>query len=743
MAKGGLARRVEGLGDRSLPAVLSTLLALTSDAVVAFDGSGRVLMANEQAQALLPLPDEAVGTDVRSLFPPAVGVTPDEPFSLASLPFSCDGQASPVVTRTSGGARADLAVRCEEVGSAGTTYLLVAHAADPSRAQDQEMDRLVRELSRANKRLSGTLGIVLGTLDSDDVGELFQRVLEEITSTMEAWGTTFYLVDSDGYHLQGVSQSLRGVRVPRFVTRNGALRTRLVRSGHAVRLRVLAPGRGDLRRGHVDTRELVDEQTREVYKARAKNLPPFASFIAVPVWFANRVIALIEVGWAEVHPTRREDGELLDAVAQYLSVQLVGAVSAMRAKRQEQLQESASSIRERVISMGELTEGTADRALQAAADALDASCFALDLNAYQEQTVVLHLPGGEARSVPLDFRALGGSPTGDVAQALRVGEEGPLADALRGLGLPGRGVVLDVGRVADIRPCALFVRLGDDEPLDELDLAYLSRVAQDLHDLGAGAEARQQDRRISQALQTGMRNELQLVEGLTAQGSYTSATQQAVIGGDFYDLIALPQGRACVIMGDVSGKGVEAASVSAAVKTALGAYSWQGLSPARMVRLLNDFLLGFSRIETFATLFVGIVDVGTLGLTYCSAGHPPAMLLRAETGVIETLDVQSGVVGAFRDMTYRNGRVRLQRGDELLLYTDGTTEARSPEGAFFGEDGLRDAVMSEAPKGFDGLLDRLLGRLDAFTDRRLEDDVAMVAVRFDGLGEEGGEAAGA
>ena len=233
-----------------------------------------------------------------------------------------------------------------------------------------------------------------------------------------------------------------------------------------------------------------------------------------------------------------------------------------------------------------------------------------------------------------------------------------------------------------------------------------------------------------------MRNELQKVEGLTAQGLYSSATAAAFVGGDFYDLIRLPDRRACVIMGDVSGKGVEAASVSAAVKTALGAYAWEGLAPARMVRSLNDFLLGFSRLETFATLFVGIIDLGAATITYCSAGHPPALLVRAGAQEISMLDVQSGVVGAFADISYQDGVVSVGEGDVLMLYTDGTTEARDPGGAFFGEQGLRDMLMREsAPnKPFEGFLDRLLATLDAFTGQRLDDDVAMVAVRFDELG---------
>jgi len=184
-------------------------------------------------------------------------------------------------------------------------------------------------------------------------------------------------------------------------------------------------------------------------------------------------------------------------------------------------------------------------------------------------------------------------------------------------------------------------------------------------------------------------------------------------------------------MGDVSGKGVEAASVSAAVKTALRAYAWQGLMPAVQVRLLNRFLLSFSRVETFATLFIGIIDLQKGVITYCSAGHPPAMLIRASTGTIEQLNVQSGAVGAFSEMSYTDGTTELFEGDILVLYTDGTTEARAQDGSFFGEDGLMDALLRERSQGIQGLPQRLLDRLDAFTSQHLQDDVAIVGLRFD------------
>ena len=101
--------------------------------------------------------------------------------------------------------------------------------------------------------------------------------------------------------------------------------------------------------------------------------------------------------------------------------------------------------------------------------------------------------------------------------------------------------------------------------------------------------------------------------------------------------------------------------------------------------------------------------------------------------ILSELSVQSGVVGAFHDIAYQDGVTRFSPGDVLLLYTDGTTEARDPSGAFFGEEGLRDAVMRECADGkpFEGFVGRLLGALDDFTENNLDDDVAMVALRFD------------
>ena len=729
----GEIMRAAHVADGSAGATLSALLAITSDAVVCFDGMGTILLANDEAIRLLSPPieqgavHELVGADVRLLFPPAIGVVPDVPFSPDMLPLPIDGSTTRLLRSDAHGHAIRLVARCERVDAPSETYLLAVHPDQSDASANQEHERLVDELSRANRRLSGTLDIVLGTLDSPSVSTLFERVLEELRHTMDATGTTVYLAEADGFHLRGTSASLDDKPVPRFLPRNRSLSGAIVRSEGSLRLRVLPPEGESLRKGRLSHRQVMDEDSRKTYSVRTSQLPPFTSFLAVPVRFGGQVIALIEVGWRSARTIPRDDADLLDAVTRYLAVQLVGAFSALRAQRRQQLASQANDLRDLLVSEPPTPE-TFHRLLDAVAHDLDCACAPIDAPLAIDGHEVVHLPiSHEEVAVPSELLA------SDEAVSVLLPDD-PLGTWLREREEPCMGalVTCDMGDGERLR--FLAVRPRDAEPFDDLELDYLHQVTDTVRAISTGNQDRRREHRISQALQTGMRSQLQQVPGISSQGIYSSATEAAFVGGDFYDLIRLPNRRACVIMGDVSGKGVEAASVSAAVRTALGAYSWEGLAPAHMVELLNDFLLGFSRVETFATLFVGIVDLAAAHMVYCSAGHPPAILRRAATGELEWLAEQSGVVGAFHDMSYRDGHVDLCRGDTLLLYTDGTTEARAVDGSFFGEEGLSDAVMREGAMGFEGLLDRLLSTVESFTGNSLEDDVAMVALRFDEVG---------
>lgn len=746
-------RRVEGVVDGTVAATLSQLLRLTSDAVIVFNMEGMVLLANEEAESLFAKVDGTIaGLDVRYLFTPANQENLQKPFSVESLPFAIDGSTSTVAAPAQDGTSQVLSVRADYVGAPTQAIVLTASKLRDLASPMHDDERMVLDLRRANKRLSGALQIVLDTLDSEDMGQLIERVLEELSETVEADGALIYLAEQDGYHLHGATESLKSVslnRIPRYFAFNSSLERLTFYSEHALRLHTMPLNSGALKQGRVKKRNLVNEETREVITVDVSHLPPFTSFLVVPVWFGGHIVALIEVGWDRKRALLVEDARLLDSIANYLSVQLVGALSAMRTQRRDTLREALARVRQGLLhsaAEGEKISGERlQQVMRSVGTDLYAQVFSVDC-CEVTGNVTLHALGAEQAATVIDGAQDVGKQIAlpSTVEGLKTGEgeasvkevelESELSCSLAAQGLPCKGAVLFLGKFAGEQHTWLFLREENAEPLSDIELDFLDRVMLLVHSLAVGAEESQQNKHISQALQSGMKNDLQKVEGISAEGIYSSATADAFVGGDFYSMIKLPGRRACIIMGDVSGKGIEAASISSAVKTALSAYAWEGRTPARMVATLNEFLLGFSRVETFATLFVGIVDLTTSSLTYCSAGHPPAILVSAQSGEAELLDVQSGVVGAFHDMEYKNGTVRLHEGDILLLYTDGTTEARSPEGAFFGETGLRDMIMNEVPQGFDGLLNRFLSTLDRYTGRRLDDDVAMVALRFDELG---------
>lgn len=761
------------------------LFTTSASAVLLFDATGYIHAANDAAEHMFYAQVGTVAhSDIRFVLSPVRSSVfdPSEQFAtlrvrdMSIVSFIDETGSSGTLSLACAdaqGATQHLRVVCDRITNTSwehpetELYMLVACNLDAQARSQDTYNKLVHELARANKRLSGTLKIVLGTLDSQDIDTLCARVLDLLGDTMEASGTLFYIREGDAFYLKGASASLAHTSPARCIPTSSQLCAKVLEAHATQRLRVLAPTQQDLRTQKPCPRDVINEETHEIYTCEPQYVPVFTSYMSVAIWYEDTALALLQVGWKKAHTTIKEDSDLLDSVAQYLSVQLVGALSAMRARKEHQLLQAATTIRDTLLDRETVTFAAIKRAAVAVANMLTCQLYfirprnASDVSARAHDAAAdkplarpatsvaaqsIISPSERAITTPYVLECTSGATYAFAPELQRLERSvhhGVLLEpfsANDAIGqaicsvLPScRGVIADMGTINNKRYACVFARSLDDPLFDTSELAFIRRITQDIYSISQTSAKHSQEEHIAQALQTGMKNELQQVDGISAQGIYSSATQAASIGGDFYDLVRLPGNKACVVMGDVSGKGVEAASVSAAVKTALAAYSWQGLTPAHMVGLLNDFLLGFSRLETFATLFVGCIDLNEATLTYCSAGHPPAMLIRAHTSDIIPLSVQSGVVGAFHDMHYQNGVIELDTRDILLLYTDGTTEARAQDGAFFGEDGLIDALIQERSCGFRGLLHRLLHRLDVFTSQHLDDDVAMVALRFDNV----------
>lgn len=189
------------------------------------------------------------------------------------------------------------------------------------------------------------------------------------------------------------------------------------------------------------------------------------------------------------------------------------------------------------------------------------------------------------------------------------------------------------------------------------------------------------------------------------------------LGGDFYDCFALPDGRHGVLVADVSGKGVGAAFFMAVSRTVLLDSALSVRTPSQVLALANDLLCARNPMDLFVTACYGIFDPQTGSFEYASAGHHPPMVRRL-SGEIDTLPTTHDMaLGALYDMQYQQHRTQLEPGDTLLMYTDGVTEAFSPQEIAYGEARLSSWLsQNNEPGDAAALVDGLVRDVARFVD---------------------------
>ena len=199
---------------------------------------------------------------------------------------------------------------------------------------------------------------------------------------------------------------------------------------------------------------------------------------------------------------------------------------------------------------------------------------------------------------------------------------------------------------------------------------------------------------IAESLQKGLLSETpESCKGLSFASEYLPAFDEARVGGDFYEVNELPDGRIAVVMGDVSGKGLQAAIHLATCKNMIKAlmYTHPG-DPARILCELNDAINLYFDLSFFVTVFYGVIDTLAGTLTYASAGHPPAVLI-CESGRVHTCLPSTGTpVGSGQSCEYWAQCIDVEPSDLLLLYTDGVTDTVK-DGALLGIEGLHEILF--------------------------------------------------
>ncbi len=206
------------------------------------------------------------------------------------------------------------------------------------------------------------------------------------------------------------------------------------------------------------------------------------------------------------------------------------------------------------------------------------------------------------------------------------------------------------------------------------------------------------------------------------------------VGGDYYDFLALPDGKLGVALGDVSGKGIAAALTMASLQASLRADAMRaGDDLAGLIARVNNMLYDASTEDRYATLFYAQFDPASRLLTYVNAGHCPPILLRSSSAgrQIERLDKAGGtVVGLVPDVPYDQAQVALCPGDLLVIYTDGFSEAMSPHLEEWGDQRLLAAVKSCATLPAKDAITKILQATDAFASGAPQsDDMTLVILR--------------
>ena len=201
------------------------------------------------------------------------------------------------------------------------------------------------------------------------------------------------------------------------------------------------------------------------------------------------------------------------------------------------------------------------------------------------------------------------------------------------------------------------------------------------------------------------------------------------VGGDFYDVFPIKDAKHALVMADVAGKGVPASLFMALSRTAVRIVSRWERSAQRVMDGSNTIFMEDSGSTSFVTVFYAILDGQERTLSYVNAGHNPPLLLHAD-GTFEELGPTGPVIGLVDDPGYEEGQVRLRKGDVLVMYTDGITEAINVREEMFSDERLREVVRASADLPASAMAGAIRDAVQAFCgDASQFDDMTILVLK--------------
>ena len=265
-----------------------------------------------------------------------------------------------------------------------------------------------------------------------------------------------------------------------------------------------------------------------------------------------------------------------------------------------------------------------------------------------------------------------------------------------------------------------------------------------LQSLSSGAAIAIQNAKYSQRLlqEERIRSELliahQIQQGILPRpfGGHPAIHFEAVnqpakdVAGDFYDYFQINSKEFGFVIGDVCGKGVPAAIFMASARSIIKSQSLANPKPTHVMQLANKLIAEDAQHGMFVTAFYGIYNTETRLLTFINAGHTPPFLFRPSTSSCASLFNTNFPLGVFDPFSFQQSSIQLEKGDTLVLYTDGVNEALNPARIQFGQERLVELILEQSSRSPRELLDVIIRDVHEFSaDEPQHDDITMMVVR--------------
>ena len=566
--------------------------------------------------------------------------------------------------------------------------------------------RLVEQLSETNLRLDGALTLLSSTVGATDLDTLLVNTVTAVSQVMATDAALFLVYEGGDMRVRAQSGANAWAPVGSVVKQGEGFCGRVAEAVVPLYVADISATSAMLS-GH-----------------QAAGL---CSMFGVPVYVDGELFGVLECAWTEERLVDEAESAMVRLGAERIALAIGQARLYERSVTSARYSEMLNEINALLNGSFEI-EPILDEVLGLATSALRADMgvyarstpdgwtveHAIGVGTLEGALGLTHAPNSSTLADPADIGATRGAPQEDwMAQRFGLAES----------------VIAPVQVRHGSGGAILFGRRVARDGFDDLAVDFVRGLAQSFALALTNAAHYETEHHIAETLQEALLLMPASVHGIDFAHLYRSATLSTRVGGDFFDVFEMAGKRVGILVGDVSGKGLEAAVLTSIIKDTIRAYAHENPSPADVIAKANIALGAAAKLPDFASVFFAVIETDTGKMSYCNAGHPPAAVV-AHGAPVRLLEGTSAVIGAFPDLVYTDNTISLGADECVLLYTDGVTEARDSEGAFFGEEGLLSALASLQSTDVSALPETVFDAVLGFTDGRLTDDTALLAFRL-------------